>query len=52
MENTRRVNEERFALSRFEKRVIIIARLVPTPEAYGGKTKADIERKILKTKQK
>ncbi len=47
MENPKRINEEEFALSIFEKGAIIIARLVPTPEAYEGKTKADIEREIL-----
>ena len=30
-----------------KKRAIIIVRLVPTPEAYEGKTNRDIEREIL-----
>ena len=29
------------------KRAIIMVRLIPTPEAYEGKTNRDIEREIL-----
>jgi hypothetical protein len=29
-----------------EKRVIIVCRLVPTPEAYEGKSNADVEKEI------
>jgi len=30
-----------------KKLVIVIARLVPNPEAYEGKTNADVEKEIL-----
>lgn len=36
---------------RFMKKVMfIVARLVPDPEAYAGKTNADVEKEILEEK--
>jgi hypothetical protein len=34
-------------VSRVEKRTIIVCRLVPTHEAYEGKSNADVEKEIL-----
>jgi hypothetical protein len=34
-------------VSRVEKRTIIVCRLVPTHEAYKGKSNADVEKGIL-----
>jgi hypothetical protein len=40
--STKKVSE----VSRIEKRAIIIVRLVPTPEAYEGKSNADVAKEI------